>query len=214
MFGTMETLMTAARVYILHGSLRTQPLNTLQGTHTASRYLSRERVAPSQNDFFPMADSPSPLVPPPPMGNQELAKQHQPVFLCHFDGCNTFHLVTKDSLVQHLEAAHSYNYQRGVPASCLWTGCSCAGRAYRIGHCPDGPHPSHIEDLAEHIWNCHLHFRWVCPNCDCADWQDHPSLVSHMQNNCPGRIGVRCGKCYYKFLSEHDLAVHQCSAAV
>jgi hypothetical protein len=150
----------------------------------------------------------------PPITPFELS-QPQAVFICHFAGCNTVHPVNKDILLQHLLAAHNYQYQRGVQVACLWAGCICAGRAYRVGRCPEGPHPSHVEDLTEHIWDRHLHFRWVCPTCDRADWADRASLVRHMQTKpCPGRAAVRCVKCYQAFASEHLLAVHnaQCQA--
>jgi hypothetical protein len=147
------------------------------------------------------------------MSHQELTHQ-PPVFVCHFLNCNAVVWLNREALLTHLTQVHGYQFQKGATANCLWHGCLCSPRAYRPGRCPDMPHSAHVEDLFGHIWERHLHFRWVCPQCDRADWMDERSRNRH-QDICTGRPTgrnpIRCGKCYKAFGTELMLIAHDCS---
>jgi hypothetical protein len=150
------------------------------------------------------------MAPTTTMSHLELVQQ-PPVFVCHFLNCNAVLELNKETLLAHLVQVHGYEFQKGTQVNCLWHGCWCSPRAFRPGRCLDMPHCAHVEDLFGHIWERHLHFRWVCPQCDRADWVDERSRDRH-RHNCKGRPTgqnpVRCGLCYQAFGTELMLLAH------
>jgi hypothetical protein len=143
---------------------------------------------------------------PTPLLTQRELLSIQPVFLCRFNNCNTFHPVDHEILTQHLAAAHGYEYTRKTRQDCLWAGCLCSSQARRLD-CQPHPHPAHVENLVEHIWERHLLFRYVCPRCERADWVDRSSLDRHLQR-CAGQTPVRCPRCFFAFPNEQSLIAH------
>jgi hypothetical protein len=136
---------------------------------------------------------------------------HQPpMVVCRFGPCGAFVRVTLEELTRHLTEVHGVlKADKKRPQMCQWTDCKCSGKAFRVGRCPSGDisHPAHVENIPEHIWERHLHFRYACKQCDRADWADKSSLYRHSRK-CIGRVSVRCGGCYAAFPSELNLMVH------
>jgi hypothetical protein len=145
-----------------------------------------------------------------PHGSQRFAstepKGPTSVFECRVSDCGRIVKVQIDEVIHHLQYEHGI--QKGAVAGCPWTGCACSSRAARRARtCPPYPHPAHVQDLAAHIWERHLNFRFVCRKCERANWTDHSSLVRH-EDKCPGQAPARCGRCYTAFLTELDLIMH------
>jgi hypothetical protein len=129
-----------------------------------------------------------------------------PSFVCRVHGCGEAVVVRQDSVSRHLRVAHGI--KKGQVTYCPWEGCVCAARAWRVDrNCAPNPHPAHVQDLAGHIWERHLGFRFVCPSCDRVDWADRSSLNRHLPK-CTGRMPARCAGCYAAFGNQLELIKH------
>jgi hypothetical protein len=206
------------------GSSGASPGHHHQGTHSSRNTtptISPEGLYYMSDFMFEEGDSMSQGVYPPPafhfdstattaMSQEELTSQGPPILICRFGPCGAKVRVDIDSLTRHLLEVHGViKADKKKAQVCQWTGCRCSGRAFRVGRCPpgEGPHAAHVENIPEHIWERHLHFRYVCRQCDRAEWSDRSSLDRHSKK-CTGRVSVRCARCFRPFATELDLVLH------
>jgi hypothetical protein len=131
---------------------------------------------------------------------------------CQFGGCLGMFSVRPNKiqgLTDHLRDYHGVSSQNHKEYECGWSGCVCTtARTSRCTSYGYGQHPAHVRDLASHIWNMHLNFRFACDKCGQAEWRSAHSLKRHREGHCKGKVDVRCSQCFGMFYGEVALERH------
>jgi hypothetical protein len=131
---------------------------------------------------------------------------------CRFGGCLGMFSVRPNKiqgLTDHLRDYHGVSSQNHKEYECGWFGCVCTtARTSRCTSYGYGQHPAHVRDLASHIWNMHLNFRFACDKCGQAEWRSAHSLKRHREGHCKGKVDVRCSQCFGTFYGEVALERH------
>jgi hypothetical protein len=157
---------------------------------------------------------------------------HEPLQIvpCQFrcaDGqlcSDKIHIRSDDmsGLRTHLELVHVVpKPHKGQQVTCQWNGCVCTAQGSRGARCVSkrGSHPAHVDNVAQHIWNTHLGFRFMCGNCGAARWSSAFARDRHRYGKrdprtnvrvgaCTGRNSARCQRCCREFASEAELEGH------
>jgi hypothetical protein len=161
---------------------------------------------PNENQVVPSNHAHAPAHPLhlPSSSELENLMPSAPTFTCQVDNCCQSVIVDPEGLRHHVQQAHGV--RTGQAVLCMWTGCTSADGSARR---PARKRASgvHVQDLAEHIWQRHLGFRFVCPGCDQTNLKDQLALDRH-RHECPGRIPARCGICFTAFESKLELVKH------
>jgi hypothetical protein len=207
----------------------------LNVAHLQSAYLENSSsIEPATNDLqFFLCERPSPecmTAAQHSMFSKSPASRHlRQLVRCRFktlDGrpcLQEFSISSDDTsgLRTHLELVHRIpKPRRQRQIDCAWEGCLCTAQGSRGSRCDSKPseHPAHVDNLAQHIWNTHLGFRFICERCGAARWSSAFARDRHRDGKrnsngvrtgaCTGRVPARCPDCCREFSSEGELEGH------
>jgi hypothetical protein len=136
---------------------------------------------------------------------------------CKYGGCGDFFPLDFAAMQAHLRAHFALNpLPSGTPRFCEWAGCQCAERAKSGNRCSHLQlvHPTHVQDVPQHVWDSHLGLRYVCGRCKRADFTSERSMLRHRNGRaCPGPQGaptvvVFCAHCKLPWQSQADMDLH------